>query len=87
LTTLGIAAALRAQRRRLRVAGGMLAAAVLLQISLGISTVHWGVPLPLATLHNAGAVLLVVCMVVLLRALWPSAPADMLPLRGGHGTQ
>jgi cytochrome c oxidase assembly protein subunit 15 len=87
LMSLGVAAALRAQRRRLRVAGGMLAAAVLLQISLGISTVHWGVPLSLATLHNAGAALLVVCMVVLLRALWPSASADMLPLRGGHGTQ
>jgi heme a synthase len=87
LTSVGVAAALRARVRRLRVAGAMLAAAVLLQISLGIATVHWGVPLPLATLHNAGAALLVVCMVALLRALWPSAAADMLPLRGGHGTQ
>ena len=87
LTSLGVVAALRARRRRLRVAGGMLAAAVLLQISLGASTVHWGVPLPLATLHNAGAALLVVCMVALLRALWPGSAVDMLPLRGGHGTQ
>jgi len=29
----------------------------------------------------------VVCMLALLRALWPGAAADMLPLRGGHGTQ
>jgi cytochrome c oxidase assembly protein subunit 15 len=87
LTSLGVVAALRARRRRLRVAGGMLAAAVLLQISLGASTVHWGVPLPLATLHNAGAALLVICMVALLRALWPGSSVDMLPLRGGHGTQ
>jgi cytochrome c oxidase assembly protein subunit 15 len=87
LASLGVAAALRARRRRLRVAGALLAAAVLLQISLGMATVHWGVPLPLATLHNAGAAFLVVCMLVLLRALWPGVAADMLPLRGGHGTQ
>ena len=47
-------------------------AAVLLQISIGISTVHFGVPLPLATLHNAGAAFLVLCVVTLLRALWPA---------------
>jgi hypothetical protein len=35
--------------------------------------VHFGFPLPLATLHNAGAALLVVSMVSLLRALWPRA--------------
>ena len=87
LASVGMAAALRARRRRLRVAGAMLAAAVVLQISLGMATVHWGVPLPLATLHNAGAASLVVCMLALLRALWPGAAADMLPLRGGHGTQ
>jgi len=33
--------------------------------------VHFGFPLPLATLHNAGAALLVISMVSLLRALWP----------------
>jgi hypothetical protein len=42
--------------------------------------VHWGVPLGLATLHNAGAAFLVVSMVWLLRALWPAPAIGMVPL-------
>jgi cytochrome c oxidase assembly protein subunit 15 len=42
-----------------------------LQIGIGVAMVHFGFPLPLATLHNAGAALLVISMVSLLRALWP----------------
>jgi heme A synthase len=53
---------------------------VLLQISIGVATVHWGVPLPLATLHNAGAAFLVISMVWLLRALWPAPAIGMVPL-------
>jgi cytochrome c oxidase assembly protein subunit 15 len=70
-----------AASRRLKVAGRLLVFAVLLQISLGLATVHFGVPLPLATLHNAGAAFLVLCMVTLLRALWPVPVAAMVPLR------
>ena len=85
LFCLGFAAA-RSSSRRLRFAGILLAAAVVLQISIGIATVHFAVPLPLATLHNAGAALLVVSMVILLRALWPVAtaaapPTGMVPLQ------
>src|ERR1700676_4310161 len=85
LISLGVLVAARADGRRLTVAGGLLVLAVLLQISLGVATVHWGVPLSVATLHNAGAAFLVVSMVSLLRALWPApgAPAaaiGMLPL-------
>lgn len=86
----------RARHPRLAAAGVAVAAAVLLQISIGIATVHYGVPLPLATLHNAGAALLVVSMVFLLRTLWPAAPRaavpkpaappDMVPLRRGDRT-
>jgi cytochrome c oxidase assembly protein subunit 15 len=72
LTALGLLAARRAAATRLRTAGGLLALAVALQIALGVSMVHWGVPLLLATLHNAGAAFLVICMVTLLRALWPA---------------
>jgi cytochrome c oxidase assembly protein subunit 15 len=61
----------RAQSRALRVIGGLLVCAVLLQIGVGMSMVHFGMPLPLATLHNAGAALLVICTVTLLRLLWP----------------
>ena len=71
----------RARSRRLQLAALFLALAVGLQVALGIATVRWGVPLALATLHNAGAALLMLSAVNLLRALWPKAPADVLPLR------
>jgi len=64
----------RAQSRGLKLTGGLLVGAVLLQIVIGISMVHFGMPLPLATMHNAGAALLVVCSVTLLRLLWPQSP-------------
>jgi cytochrome c oxidase assembly protein subunit 15 len=64
----------RAQSRGLKLTGGLLVGAVLLQIGIGISMVHFGMPLPLATMHNAGAALLVVCTVTLLRLLWPQSP-------------
>jgi heme a synthase len=85
LVSVGVLVAARADGRRLTVAGGLLVLAVLLQISLGVATVHFGVPLSVATLHNAGAALLVMSMVWLLRALWPAAGAPdsaigMLPL-------
>jgi cytochrome c oxidase assembly protein subunit 15 len=85
LVSVGVLVAAGADSRRLRVAGGLLVLAVLLQISLGVATVHWAVPLSVATLHNAGAAFLVVSMVSLLRALWPAAGGSatavgMLPL-------
>jgi|HubBroStandDraft_1064217.scaffolds.fasta_scaffold00427_22 cytochrome c oxidase assembly protein subunit 15 len=69
-----------AASRRVRRAGLLLVVAVALQISIGVATVHWGVPLPLATLHNAGAAFLVVSMVRLLRALWPAPAIGVVPL-------
>ena len=72
LIFLGLAVWARATSLRLKQAGLILVAAVLLQISLGIATVHFGFPLPVATLHNAGAALLLLAMVWLVRALWPA---------------
>jgi heme a synthase len=83
LIALGLLAATSARSaasRKLRRAGRLLVVAVALQISIGVATVHWGVPLPLATLHNAGAAFLVVCMVWLLRALWPAPAIGVVPL-------
>ena len=80
LGLLAAAGARNAASRRLRRAGRLLVVAVALQISIGVATVHWGVPLPLATLHNAGAAFLVVCMVWLLRALWPAPAIGVVPL-------
>ena len=60
---------------RLLVAGGMrlygwaLCAALGLQIGLGLSVVHFALPLPLAVAHNGGAALLLATMVVLLTRL------------------
>jgi cytochrome c oxidase assembly protein subunit 15 len=82
LIALGISSAWRTQRRKVRFAGVLLCCAVLLQISLGMGTVLLGFPLPLATSHNAGAALLVIAMVTLVRALWPSPAIAMVPLRG-----
>jgi cytochrome c oxidase assembly protein subunit 15 len=80
LISLGVLVATGARSRRLTFAGGLLVLAVLVQISLGVASVHWGVPLGLATLHNAGAAFLVISMVWLLRALWPAPAIGMVPL-------
>jgi cytochrome c oxidase assembly protein subunit 15 len=80
LFALGVVAAVRARSRRVNFAGRLLVLAVALQISIGVATVHWGVPLPLATLHNAGATFLVISIVTLLRALWPAPAISMVPL-------
>ena len=80
LVSLGVLVVTSAESRRLTVAGGLLVLAVLLQIWLGVATVHWGVPLAVATLHNAGAAFLVISMVWLLRALRPAASIGMVPL-------
>jgi cytochrome c oxidase assembly protein subunit 15 len=78
----------RAQSRGLKVIGGLLVGAVLLQIGIGISMVHFGMPLALATMHNAGAALLVICAVTLLRLLWPESPeVGVIPLRDVHRTR
>ena len=71
LISVGVMAWLDGATRTVKAAGLLLLGAVILQISLGISTVLWGVPLGIATAHNAGAALLVVAMVLLLRALNP----------------
>jgi heme a synthase len=80
LIALGGLTIIRAAGRRLKVAGGLLAGAVLLQICIGVTMVHLGMPLPLAVMHNAGAALLVICSVTLLRALWPAGEDRVLPL-------
>ena len=81
LISLGILAAVGARERRLARAGRLLVLAVVIQITIGAAMVHWGVPLGLATLHNAGAAYLVIGMATLLRALWPAAgrPAPGTP--------
>ncbi len=61
----------RARSPALRRAGIAVLLALALQIALGVSTILEGYPLALATAHNAGAALLLLTMVTVLRHLWP----------------
>ncbi len=79
LLLLGGLTMLRAQQRHLRTAGALLVLAVLLQICIGVTMVRFAMPLPLATMHNAGAALLVIAMVTLLRALQPAQVRGVIP--------
>jgi cytochrome c oxidase assembly protein subunit 15 len=79
LIIVGATTLARAQSRALKVIGGLLVGAVLLQIGIGLSMVHFGMPLGLATMHNAGAAFLVICTVTLLRLLWSEPPARAEP--------
>jgi cytochrome c oxidase assembly protein subunit 15 len=72
LVGVGLCVVSRSRRKHVRFMGSLLIFAVLLQISIGVSMVHFGMPLMLATLHNAGAAFLVVVNVTLLRALRPA---------------
>jgi len=83
LIIVGATTLARARSRALKMIGGLLVGAVLLQIGIGMSMVHFGMPLALATLHNAGAALLVICTVNLLRLLWPEPPAQAEARSGG----
>jgi cytochrome c oxidase assembly protein subunit 15 len=71
LIVAGGTVAARAGSPALKLIGASLIAAVLLQIGIGITMVRLGMPLTAATAHNAGAALLVICTVTLLRRLQP----------------
>ena len=86
LIFVGATTLVRAQSRALKVTGGLLICAVLLQIGVGVSMVHFGMPLGLATMHNAGAALLVICNVTLLRLLWPRPTQAAVPRPGSAGS-
>ena len=71
---LGLAALFVLRHRGLAAArprAGALLAALALQLGIGISMVIKGFPLPLATAHTAGAALLLLATLALLRALRP----------------
>lgn len=57
-------AAMRAYRVA-KTVGAMIAALLLVQFAVGIANVAFGLPLPLAAAHNAGAALLLLALVVL----------------------
>jgi cytochrome c oxidase assembly protein subunit 15 len=72
LATLAILALRRARSGGLRLAAAAMLGALILQIAIGITTVLRGFPLAWATAHNAGAALLLLSVVALIRSLWPT---------------
>lgn len=63
---------LRRAEARLRHLGGWVLAALLMQVSLGVSVVLFHLPLPVAVAHNGGAALLLLSLVAVNSALRPS---------------
>jgi cytochrome c oxidase assembly protein subunit 15 len=74
LTIVALLTLMRGRSTHLRLAALGVLGALALQIGIGISMVLMTFPLSLATLHNAGAALLVVAFVALLRYLKPLSP-------------
>ncbi len=78
---LGAAVWRRGQTVGLRSTGAALAGALLLQFAIGMNLIWQGWPLWLGTAHNAGAALLVLALVTLLRALTPRPPGGRTRMR------
>ena len=74
LTIVALLTLMRGRSTHLRLAALGVLGALALQIGIGISMVLMTFPLSVATLHNAGAALLVVAFVALLRYLNPLSP-------------
>jgi cytochrome c oxidase assembly protein subunit 15 len=74
LIIVALATLVAGRSRRLKFAALGVLAALALQIGIGITMVMMAFPFAIAVLHNAGAALLVVSVVVLLRRLRPLSP-------------
>jgi cytochrome c oxidase assembly protein subunit 15 len=61
----------RLAREGFRFGGVALGVVLVIQVSLGISNVHFGLPLPVATLHNGGAALLLFTLLAIFSRLQP----------------
>ncbi len=83
--TLVVSAWRRAQTPGVRLAAGAVGVAVLLQWLIGMNLIWSGFPLWLGTAHNAGAVLLLLSTLTLLRQLWPAGPSIGFTTANGRG--
>ncbi len=84
LLLLSISAFRRAQSGAVRVAAVAVGAAVALQWLIGMNLIWQGYPLWLGTSHNAGAVLVLLSTLALLRFLFPVGPGIAFGLAGGQ---
>ncbi|WEN15237.1 COX15/CtaA family protein [Rhodanobacter sp. AS-Z3] len=76
--------AIAAVRRGLRLAGLAIAAALAVQVMLGISNVYFGLPLPVATAHNGGAALLLFTLLATLARTQRRHDDSMFQSLGRH---
>ena len=84
LLTLSVSAFRRAQSPAVRVAAVAVGAAVVLQWLIGMNLIWQGFPLWLGTSHNAGAVLVLLSTLALVRFLFPAGPGIAFGLAGGQ---
>src|SRR3569623_3217730 len=68
----------RVARRGLRLAGTAIGVVLVAQVLLGISNVHFGLPLPVATLHNGVAALLLFTLLATLARTQPRPDDDAM---------
>ena len=74
----------RVSRRGLRTQGLAIALVLVAQVLLGISNVHFGLPLPVATLHNGVAALLLFTLLATLARTQPRHHEAMFHSYGHH---
>jgi cytochrome c oxidase assembly protein subunit 15 len=84
LAALSVSAWRRAQTSGVRLAAGAVGLTVVLQWLIGMNLIWQGFPLVLGTAHNAGAALLLLATVTLLRQLWPTGPEIGFTTAGGR---
>ena len=84
LAALALAAWRRAQTPAVRLAAAAVGVALALQWLIGVNLIWQGFPLALGTLHNAGAVLLLLATMTLVRQLWPAGPEIGFTSAGGR---
>jgi heme a synthase len=80
LLALAVAAYRRGQTRAVRRAAAAVGAALVLQWLVGVNLIWQGYPLWLGTAHNAGAALVLLATLALVRYLWPPGPGIALKL-------
>ena len=84
LLTLAVSAFRRAQTPAVRIAAVAVGAAVTLQWLIGMNLIWQGFPLWLGTSHNAGAVLVLLSTLALVRFLYPAGPGIAFGLASGQ---